>query len=280
VIDGQKGERFQATKGRSTYVVASGLAAGSHTIELYRESETYYGASQFFGITGGALQAPPPSRGRLIEFVGDSISAGYGNLGSESHGGGQPMAPCGFTLETESAYLSYASVAARALGADASIVAESGWGVYRDRAGGTDSIMPKVYDRILGNDPTPVWDFRTTPQAVVINLGTNDFALDDPGQPYATALAAFIDTIRGRYPGAWIFCAVGTMYTNIEHEQALAYTQSAVNSRGGEAAKVGVVDFRPQDETKGTGCDWHPNVAEHQRMADVLVPVLKAKLGW
>jgi hypothetical protein len=278
VIDGQKGNRFQAAKGRATQVVASGLAAGSHTLELYREIETYYGASQFFGITQGTLEPPPPSRGRLLEFVGDSISAGYGNLGSEQHVNVEAPILCPFSLDTESAYMSYGAVAARALNADASIIAESGWGVYRDRTGGGD-VLPNVYDRIMGNEATPVWDFRTTPQAVIINLGTNDFVPGDPGNAYATALGAFVDTVRGRYPAAWIFCAVGTMLTTSEHTQALSYTQSVITGHGGDAGKVAVVDLGVQDTTN-TGCDWHPTVTEHQRMADLLVPVLKQKLGW
>jgi hypothetical protein len=30
----------------------------------------------------------------------------------------------------------------------------------------------------------------------------------------------------------------------------------------------------------GTGCDWHPNSSEHQRMAELLVTELRAELGW
>jgi lysophospholipase L1-like esterase len=280
VIDGQKVERFQAAKGRATRTVASGLGAGPHTLELYREIETYYGTSQFFGITEATLQTPPPSRGRLLEFVGDSITAGYGNLGNEPHPNYGNPSPCPFSFGTESGYMSYGAVTARALGADASIIAESGWGVYRSRTSDTNEVLPKVYDRVLGNNATPLWDFRTTPQAVVINLGTNDFAPGDPGNAYTTALGAFVDTVRGRYPGAWIVCAVGTMYSDAEHSKALSYAQTVVNARGGDSGKVAAVDLGSQDALQGTGCDWHPNVAEDQRMANVLVPVLRQKLGW
>jgi lysophospholipase L1-like esterase len=280
VIDGKKMERFQAAKGRAVRTVATSLAAGSHTLELYREVEASFGTSQFFGITEGTLEAPPPSRARLIEFVGDSITAGYGNLGHEPHPNYGTPSPCHFSFDTQSGFMSYGAVAARALAADASIVAASGWGVYRSRTGDMNDVLPKVYTRALGMTAAEDWDFRTRPQAVVINLGTNDFNPGDPGDAYAAALGTFVDTVRARNPSAWIFCAVGTMYTTAQHGKALSYTQSVVNARGADASRLAVVDLGMQDALQGTGCDWHPSVAENERMADVLVPVLKQKLGW
>jgi hypothetical protein len=280
VIDGKKAERFKASKGRAIRTVASGLAAGTHSLELYREIEATYGTSQFFGITEATLQAPPPSRGRVLEFVGDSITAGYGNLGTEPHPNYGNPSPCTFSFDTESGYMSYGAVTARAVGADASIVAVSGWGVYRSGSGNLNDVLPKVYDRALGMNASSVWDFRVKPQAVVVNLGTNDFGLGDPGDPYVMALGTFADTVRSRYPAAWIFFAVGTMYSAVQHGKALSYAQSVVNARGGDNGKVAAVDLGSQDALQGTGCDWHPSAAEDQRMADILVPVLKQKLGW
>jgi lysophospholipase L1-like esterase len=279
-IDGKKGDRFQVAKGRAIRVVASGLLEGSHTLELTRETEASYGASQFFGISRATLLAPPSSPGRLIEFVGDSITAGYGNLGNEPHPNYGNPSPCPFSLDTESAYLSYGAVTARALAADASIIAVSGWGVHRSRTGDGNEVLPKVYGNALGTTGAATWDFRTRPQAVVVNLGTNDFSPGDPGSAYTTALGEFVDTVRARYPAAWIFCAVGTMYSSAQHAKALSYTQTVVSSRGGDGGKVTAVDLGSQDALQGTGCDWHPSVAENQRMADVLVPIVRQKLGW
>jgi len=70
------------------------------------------------------------------------------------------------------------------------------------------------------------------------------------------------------------------MYSTAQHAKALSYAQSVVGSRGGDGGKVGAVDLGSQDALQGTGCDWHPSAAEDQRMADVLVPVIKQKLGW
>jgi lysophospholipase L1-like esterase len=280
VIDGKKGERFRAVKGQAVRTVATGLAAGTHTLELYREIEGSYGASQLLGITEGTLVAPPASPGRLIEFVGDSITAGYGTLGNEPHPDYGNPSPCTFSFDTESGYMSWGAVAARALGADASAVAASGWGVYRSRTGDMNEVLPKVYGNALGPSGTALWDFRTKPQAVIINLGTNDFSPGDPGAAYTTALGNFVDAVHGKYPAAWVFCAVGTMYSTAQHAKVLAYAQSVATARGGDGGKVTVVDLGSQDALVGTGCDWHPSVAEDQRMADVLVPVVRKKLGW
>ena len=90
--------------------------------------------------------APPAAAPRLIEVVGASVSCGYGNLGT---------APCGFTFPTESAFDAYESVAARAVGAELSVVAISGRGVYRNSDGSLTDTMPQIYDRILATSPTP-----------------------------------------------------------------------------------------------------------------------------
>jgi lysophospholipase L1-like esterase len=280
VVDGTPSSRFQVAKGQAVRTVVSGLASGVHTLELYRETEGMYGASQLLGITEATLLAPPSSPARLLEFVGDSMSAGYGNLGSEPHPNYEDPNPCTFTYDTESAYLSYGAVTARALGAEASLIAVSGWGVLRGRTSDVNEVLPKVYADTLGLATSPTWDFGVQPQAVVVNLGTNDFVPGDPGTAYTTALSSFIDTVRAKYPAAWIFCAIGTMYTTAEAAQAQVYVQAAVASHGGDAGKVAFVDLGSQDALQGTGCDWHPNVAEDQRMADTLVPVIKQKLNW
>jgi hypothetical protein len=43
--------------------------------------------------------------------------------------------------------------------------------------------------------------------------------------------------------------------------------------------KVFTVEVSPQD-SRSTGCDYHPNVAEDARIAGILAPALKSKLGW
>ena len=178
MIDGTPGERFSLPAGEQTVALGSGLSDGDHVVELYRESEGRYGNNVFLGFTEGTLKAPPAGQNRLIEVVGDSISAGYGNLGSEEHPnyGPDPSGGCVFSTETESAYNTYGAIAARQLGADASIVAVSGWGAYRDNGSNTRSVLASVYENALGTLAMPAWSFQQKADVVVVNLGTNDFA--------------------------------------------------------------------------------------------------------
>jgi hypothetical protein len=58
--------------------------------------------------------------------------------------------------------------------------------------------------------------------------------------------------------------------------------KAAADAKGGEASKIVFIDVPPQEACAeaGTGCQWHPSVAEHQAVADVITPVIKSKLGW
>jgi lysophospholipase L1-like esterase len=281
VIDGVVGARFQVMSGsQQTVVLGSGLSATDHTVELYRESEGMYGDSVFAGFADGTLKGAPPSSGRLIEVVGDSISAGYGNLGMEVHPPWDNT--CTFSLDTESAYEAYGSMIGRALNAEVSIIARSGWGMYRDNGGSTSGVLSSVYGNTLGTQSTPQWDFKRQADAVVIDLGTNDVGepdggQGDPGTPYEDAYVAFLHTLRSHYANAWVFLTIGPMTSDPLLSDLRAHIANVVIQVGD--AKVTAVDLATQDSTM-TGCDYHPNVAEDTVMAGVLTTAIKAKLGW
>src|SRR5262249_37328990 len=158
----------------------------------------------------------------------------------------------------------------------------SGIGVYRDNLNQTSNVLPMAYPNTLGYQATPPWSFDRKPQVVVINLGTNDFAMGDPGMTeFQTAYTAFLSTIRSKYPDAFIFCAVGPLLFGDGLTAATQYITAVVadaNNKGD--AKVQLLNFTEQDASKGTGCDYHPNVAEHMAMADALVAAVRAAVGW
>ncbi len=276
VIDGIPGTRFEVTQGGvRTVTLAASLAAGEHVVELYRETEGMYGESLFSGFAQGTVVGAPATSGRLIEVVGDSISAGYGDLGYEEH---PPWSSgCTYSAATASWFRTYASVAGRTFGAEVSSIARSGWGMYRDGGGNTDGVLPLVYENAVGTDDSTPWAFEPKADLVIINLGTNDIAVGDPGVPYETTYVSFIQNVRSHYPDAWIFATIGSMLDGSDLttiRSRLANVVAAVSD-----PKVITFDMGTQD-TSTTGCDWHPDVDEHKRMADILRDRIQTHLHW
>lgn len=251
--------------------IATGLAQGEHQVEIYRRTEASQGVSQFLGfdIGEGELLAPPPAPARRIEIIGDSVSTGYGDEGT---------LPCGFSADTENHYLTYGAIAARALDAELTTIAWSGKGIVYNYDTDVVEPMPALYGRTLPQDPGSTYDFASVPNVVVINLGTNDFSTEgDPTtELFGGEYTKLLERVRGAYPDAFILCTVGPLLSGADLSAAragIAAGVAAFEAAGGSnvrAWEMNVANGNPP------GCDYHPNLATHQAMADALIPELEA----
>jgi len=148
--------------------------------------------------------------------------------------------------------------------------------------------MPVLYDRSLADEPALRWSHEAAhPDAIVINLSTNDFATGDPGAAFREAYLAFLRKLRGLHSNAFIVVATSSMLTDAYPEgesrrtKAIAALTSIVSTRQNEGdTNVELLILDEQLASDGYGCDVHPSKATHQKMALKLVDVLKRKLGW
>ncbi len=275
VVDGQVAPKLVATDGAN--VLAAGLPMGEHTVELYRRTEAAQGESELRGFDwgDGELLAPPPVTRRL-EFVGDSITCGYGVDGPDMN--------CSFSAATENHYLTYAALAARSLGAELSTVAWSGKGAvcnYGDEASSCTDPLPIYYARTLPSRADSAWDFaRFQPDAVVVNLGTNDFstAVDPDKATFEGGYKALLERIRAAYPSAHILCTNGPMLSGADLATVRGHIANVVAALADP--KISAFEVPAQDGTDGYGCDWHPSAARHQKVATVVEAALRQALGW
>lgn len=274
-IDGKPGPKLQLQAGTHSLQVASGLSQGEHIVTLAKATESMVGGTRFLGfeLNAGAATAALPPVSRRLEIVGDSISCGYGVEAASQNEH--------FTARTENACEAYGALAARALGADYSCIAWSGRKMW------PDNTMPEIYDRTLADDPALKWDFTAwTPDAVVINLGTNDFAGGYPEEgPWIGAYRKFIARVRGNHPKAVIYCATGPMLGDgpvaKPRSKLLDYVQKIVAAENAAGdANVRALDFGQQSPANGLGADWHPGSKTQQLMAARLVETLRKDLGW
>ncbi|WP_328409141.1 GDSL-type esterase/lipase family protein [Streptomyces violaceus] len=264
------------TPGKTTHWV-NGLRDGVHTVRLVKRNDTPWATSAFGGFVaapGGAVLARPTARGRQIEFVGDSLTAGYGNLSASRDCTGEQVA------RTTNADVSYAALTARRLRADYQINAYSGRGMVRNYNGGSpEENYRTFYDRALLNVPGDVWQNPGTwrPRLVVVHLGTNDFSTPlNPGEPwtdeslaaaYRSAYSGFLQKLRTRYGPGTILLAVGAGPFAGHVEQVVQERTGAGDSR----ARYWRLDDTNLDHT---GCHWHYSAQDHRLLADRLTSFL------
>ena len=265
-LDGARQPAFQLVVGAHVYPLASGLAAGNHDLVLARRTESFNGTTTFGGFSGATIVATPKPT-RLVEFIGDSITCGYGDLGA--------MATCGFSPATESEPDAWGRLAADALGVAHVSIAYSGIGMLRNSDGSTANTMPLRYGRTIADDPNSVWGFSYAPDAIVINLGTNDFATGDPGGGYVSAYVAFIAMVKTKFPAVKILITTSPMLDGTSRTQARAYLDQVAAQTG-----VTVVEIAEQLASDGYGCDYHPNIVTQRKMADAIVVALRTATGW
>lgn len=298
-----KGKAFKvafADKNDSIATIASDLVYGVHSAEIMYCIEGHDNNPEFYGfILDEGEQTVPPTllSDRKIEFIGNSITCGYGVE--------DPDPNHHFDYAAENHHLSYAAITARRLDAQHFSVSRSGIGIYRhygSSSEGSEVCMPKQYAYTRLYNKSEKWDFsRFQPDVVCINLGTNDTSPDlesavsnsqnhDPNaaRPMGcnpTKLKAaykdFLKTVRGHYPNAKIVMLCGSMLQG----DGLKLISDTMDEVVAEANKAGDKEiyrfnFTPQDGSRGYGADWHPSIAQQQFMADELTPYLQKLMGW
>ncbi|MDF3070962.1 MAG: lipase domain protein [Polyangiaceae bacterium] len=289
-LDGGPPRLLEVSPDRERYELASGLAEGEHAVELFKRGEASPGGvvgagkSQVLGfVLHGSRLLPVAWPERRLEFVGDSITCGYGNelstLAPESEH---------HTSRRSNGHKAYGAVTAALLGARYSAMAHSGRGLSRNFAGSPGTYIPELYSTSVPDDPTAhAWDpTQYVPDAVIVNGGTNDYST--PGvdrAEFVRRYTEFLARLRGYYPEALLVAALGPMLNDGYPPGASAWSNARADVQAAALArmsagdrKVRVVFFEPQ--TPPFGEDWHPTAATHAKMAEQLAPLLKSWLGW
>lgn len=254
--------------------LAADLAPGEHEIAIVKRTEAHVGEAVFLGleVDGGELLAPPPPRARRIELLGDSITTGYGNEG--------PRPDCLFRASTENAERSYGALVGASLGAD---VAVHAW------SGKTIGEITELWERTLPARAESTWSFAEwVPDVVVTNLGTNDFAIRDPGEAWwRRKHGLLLRKIRERYPSAFVLVVLGPILNDQYPEKKQKLTKArrymaafrAEVEASGER-NVAFLEVPTQRPSDGYGCGFHPSVKTHEKMASEVTKVLKERMGW
>lgn len=272
-VDSLPAVKMQVAAEDSVLTVASGLPEGNHSARITYciEGFEFHPEIRGFRLADGARLLPAPAKGKLkIEFIGNSITCGYGTEA--------PDEKTNFSYDTENHTLGYAYLTARQLDADFNMVCRSGIGIYRNydgkKEGDTSGTMPLEYDKTMIYEDDSPWDFSAfTPDIVCINLGTNDTSTDNYDiDLYREKYNAFVDHLSDLYPDAKIVLLTGSMLGGKE----LQLVKESLDSVASGRENVYRFDMTPQDGSLGYGADYHPSAAQARKMASELVPFLRS----
>jgi lysophospholipase L1-like esterase len=268
--------------------VAVGLAEGFHTLRLEKVTESIGLPATFEGFyvpaTARAI-APAPPRPRQIEFIGDSIMAGYGIRSTTRQCTKEEVR---LRTDTQAAY---PALVARRLGADYQINAISGRGLVRNYGGETPDVpLPAVYPRALPSREGTWRDQSWQPQVIVVGLYTNDFSTTlKPGEQWATGeelVAAFVAAyapllaeLHGRSPSAAVV-VVWPDFANEPDLHARTMGESAQRSIAAAAGAIGIQTILFPVLTdlgfEKSACDYHGSLGDHRKLADWMTAYLEA----
>ena len=265
-VDGVRQDaRYEANAGECVLRLAEFETLGNHTVKVVKQTESNYNLCELRALSfDGELSEPPAKKKKYIEYIGDSLSCGMGNLGKK--GVPEPQ-----TSRWEDVTLGYTYGSAEALDVDYSIISESGIGL-------SGSWFDPLFDFYSAwsykRDKNLKYDFSRVPDLIVINLVTNDYYLNcDLGICSLDEVRAktkeFIAFVRASYgkdvPIVWVgrFMPLGESYINAVDE--------VVAELGAKDAGIYRVDV-PQSKS---GAHGHPDVEGHAAARDVLISFIR-----
>jgi hypothetical protein len=279
ILDGNVLDTVRISTGVKTYVIANVLEDTVHEIEIFRRTEEMFGKTRFLGfiVDEGATLTPIVSeREKFIEYIGNSITCGYGNEGVN---GGT------FGPTTENHYMTYAALTSRNFNARHMAVSKSGIGIYRNYDGpasGNADCMTNFYTRVFLYDATPEYSFSEKPDLVCINLGTNDFSTSGADSAlFVSNYLRLIDTIQTKYSMPDILCLLGPMISDPDLSTIRDYITFVADSASRKG--MGTVNFfemSRQTGSLGIAIDYHPTVAQHIKNGLELTDYIKTLKGW
>ncbi len=261
-----------------------------HVVRLIKLTENARGKLGILELeTDGTFLEAPRTSSRKIEFVGDSITCGFGNEAANRDDLFNPA--------EENGWITYAATAARELGAEFNCVSVSGISANAPEK----PLFPmkpmrelypycdRLYDDRMEQEPA-AWDFAgNRKDLVVVNLGTNDVnpvrfytdleQADREEAHFIRMYKEFIREIRSlNGPETKIVCVLGPMDFYLYDDIKTAVAEYRAESGDQQVWSLKIIGTNLM--TEGFGAVGHPSAKTHQRAGRELAARLRQILNW
>ncbi len=265
-VDGERLDERFSVKGSGGTVKVTGLSEDTtkeKSVRILKQSEHIHVRCEIASLSFyGQLMGKTAEREFYIEFIGDSITSGYGNLLN-----GTPTGVDAGAAQYSDGTQSYAFLAADLIEADSSIISWSGIGLQK----GYGAVLVKDYyqaDSYQRDSGAKKFDFSKarTPDVVVVNIGTNDqtFLGQNQGSKATFDLEVrnLVNIIRDAYgedtPILWVYGMMGVACSDV--------TLKVFEDLGGEAAGL----YTLGTAANHNGGNGHPELDAHYDYAELV----------
>ncbi len=246
--------------GKSVTAVVENLRDRIHKIKIIRISEgsttAYIDKIEICGKSP-EFSMPADTKKLKLEFLGDSITSGYGVLAAKSR-------TAYYTYEQDSTK-SYAYLTAQALGADIRTECISGQGIVHSSGENVGIKFVDIFDMIARRKPGYKCD-GYIPDVFIINGGTNDKLSHVTPDEFVNGALELLTAIRKMYPSTPIIWMYGAMVHVFDESIVKAVHQFNKHDKNTYCLIVkSIYDYKNQ-----TGAAGHPNVNGSIRCAGIL----------
>jgi|APDOM4702015248_1054824.scaffolds.fasta_scaffold57958_1 lysophospholipase L1-like esterase len=274
-IDGRFVRKVDVKGASSTVVLADSLGFGQHRLLLQKRTEGMEGRTTISGFVlnkGAKLFPIYNTPKRHIEFVGNSITCGYG---TESDDVNLPYDP-----RVENSYKAFGPIIARFFDADYTLISHSGQGAAKnwdEKKPVSDYTMRERFLQLFDEDKEPYAFNQYKPDLVMVGLGTNDYSRDPKPskEQFLDAYKAIIKSIRAKYGDVKVICVAP-----LAGEPVRGYLREMVAASGDGNLYCVALDNDYMDEGHDLGASYHPNYNGHRKMALSLVPYISKIMKW
>lgn len=268
ILDDTVHKVIKLDKDEDIYVLCDNIPYGTHKLKVLKRSEccmSYAGLKDLY-TDGKILETDESSHDMKIEFIGDSITCGYGNVAT-------PNEP--FSTETEDGLQSYAYITAQELNAEANMICVSGWAVNKSPYGRSIQEIYEYTDYFHDKSKSK-WDFnKFIPDVVVLALGSNDnaYILDDRDKlpEFTDEYEKFLLKLTSLYPSSQVVCILGTIVSqNSLVFEGIDQAINRLNNSNISLLKLNLINV--EEDSVGAG---HPTVKTHIKDAKLLVEKIR-----
>ncbi len=200
-----------------------------------------------------------------FEFIGDSLTAGFGNMSEPDAGI--------YRASEQDLTFGYTYLTATGLKADGRYICCSGKGIFNNWDGSKENRIPDFYTKqFIGSDEDH--DFSSwRPNIIFINAGTNDITAQTDPNDFKKAYIDFIEKVHKLNPQSRLVCIHGM--TTDKFEETFEEIESTLkDSNSDRDLRIEFIKFKPITK-EFCGALGHPNSKAHSRFARDLIKTIK-----